>query len=77
MFGPALTRRAWRQFAQTGLQTSPPPDAGAPLDISPGQVYVLSDSDILQTAMPPQKGVVETAIKIYKGYAEYLRNDVE
>ena len=37
--------------------------AGAPLDISPGQVYVLSDSDILQTAMPPQKGVVEGAIK--------------
>ena len=37
--------------------------AGAPLDISPGQVYVLSDSDILQTAMPPQKTVVEAAIK--------------
>ncbi|HEX3315178.1 MAG TPA: hypothetical protein VHR72_09830, partial [Gemmataceae bacterium] len=37
--------------------------AGAPLDISPGQVYVLSDSDILQTAMPPQKSVVEGAIK--------------
>ena len=37
--------------------------AGAPLDISPGQVYVLSDADILQTAMPPQKTVVEAAIK--------------
>ena len=37
--------------------------AGAPLDISPGQIYTLTDSDILQTAMPPQKGVVEGAIK--------------
>jgi Protein kinase domain len=37
--------------------------AGAPLDISPGQVYVLSDSDILQTATSPQKSVVEAAIK--------------
>jgi hypothetical protein len=37
--------------------------AGAPLDISPGQIYTLSDSDILQTAMPPQKSVVEAAIK--------------
>ena len=35
----------------------------APLDISPGQVYVLSDSDILQAATPPHKGVVEAAIK--------------
>jgi hypothetical protein len=37
--------------------------AGAPLNISPDQVFVLSDSDLLRTAIPPQKGVVEKAIR--------------
>jgi hypothetical protein len=35
--------------------------AGAPLDLSPTQVYVLSDTDILQSAMPPQKSLVAGA----------------